>query len=764
MEGDLHGFAFFLTLLAGFAWPGLYLLSRRLRQPDDLDVAEADGRPPVLVVHTFERSGTPIWARLAPTPAFFRDLADELLVRALRRSLTPAGPVVFVERPAAPPSHGPMALMQEGHGSHVEALVTRARAAQLVVVVLDGSETMRHELGRVAEAIDLRRLVLAVAPRATQDFFEQWARFRSQLPGLPPLEPRTAAVRFAADGTPTLIGAVASTASARRGALAQPSMLLRESEVSPVPRPPSWSWLLTALPIAMAFVSTVITPVFQREHGVHLGSNDTTGFALLSIAIGVLLAISSRRVMRLVPGNELPLVILASSLWVLGAMVGETRGDDLWAIRSSAQNEGALAAWAAPHLWATAIVLAGASLMRASPGRRVSFGLFGFAVTIPFLSLVVSLDTAVQMGGLFMATLATGFALAVATIAASGDAGRQHAPLSIASAVCATLALAAWTTTVTDGVWRGALGISETEPAARMQDALAPVLTFQRLWVWMLLPMPLVSLVGLVFRGRATKAAVASSAALLFLAALPTVTVSLGARAEYPPHRAGVRSATRLRGRGPIPRPGLRARGRPRRRGLRPSRSGPRPGRRARSAPALERARARELRSMGTPSSRGRWGSAPRPRGGPRPRAHRGRARRERRRPRQRVPRGVVPGRRRPSDRSGARDPLGHSGPGADLLRGSSRAVRPPVHHRSPGSGRGGRLGGHAPHGAGGRERIAPFEALREVLDERRRLEPNRRDLTVITDGGPSAQAVATALSAAYQVGFDALMLDDHYL
>ena len=46
MEGDLHGFAFFLTLLAGFAWPGLYLLSRRLRQPDDLDVAEADGRPP----------------------------------------------------------------------------------------------------------------------------------------------------------------------------------------------------------------------------------------------------------------------------------------------------------------------------------------------------------------------------------------------------------------------------------------------------------------------------------------------------------------------------------------------------------------------------------------------------------------------------------------------------------------------------------------------------------------------------------------------
>ena len=35
--------------------------------------------------------------------------------------------------------------------------------------------------------------MITVAPRATQDFFEQWARFRSQLPGLPPLEPRTAA-------------------------------------------------------------------------------------------------------------------------------------------------------------------------------------------------------------------------------------------------------------------------------------------------------------------------------------------------------------------------------------------------------------------------------------------------------------------------------------------------------------------------------------------------------------------------------------------
>lgn len=766
MDGDLYGFAFFLTLLGGFAWPGFFLLSRRLRQPDDLDVAEADGRPPVLVVHAFERTATPIWRRLFPTPAFFRDLSDELLVRALRKGMAAAGPVVFVERPAAPPSHGPMALMHEGHQPHLDHLLLQAKAAQLVVVVLDGTETMRHELGHLAETVDLRRLVLVVNPRARDDFFEQWARFRLQLPGLPALDPRTAAVRFAADGTPTILGAVASSAPARRSALAQPAVMLRASEIAPVPAAPSWSWFLTGLLGVMGLVSAVITPVFQEEHGVRMSSSDTTAFAFITVFVGILLAISSRRVMRLVPGGELPLVILASGFWLFGAAYAATKSDDLWGVMGGAQQAAAFAAWSAPLLWAVAIVLAGASLMRASPGRRVSFGLFGFAVTVPFLSLVFSLDPTADIGGLVLATLATGFALALATIAASGDAGRAHAPLSIASAVCATLALAAWTTTVVFGEWRSALAVADYERNVRLGEHLAPLLAFDRLWFPLLLPLPLVSLVGLVFRGRATKTAVASSAALLFLALLPTATVSLDARAQsILAGRGALGEDAFLAVAGPSLVPGFELASVHGEGVYGPAdmvldRGGALSEHRRLSS-ELELA---SFGSMGTPELSRAVGD-------------RLRAREERDEVRIAVAPDVagvaLVTACRVAWAQGAQAVVVGEEDGVP----SGVRVRPQTYFEDPREPRihlfivvhpdraevadtAGNLRTVQSDARG----VPRFEELEGALRERLQLEPNRRDITVVTEGGPTAQAAATALSAAYQAGFDIIMLDDHPL
>jgi len=59
LDGGVPGYAFFSTCLFGFAWPGVFLASRRLRAPDDRDVAEADGRAPVLLIASLERVRTP---------------------------------------------------------------------------------------------------------------------------------------------------------------------------------------------------------------------------------------------------------------------------------------------------------------------------------------------------------------------------------------------------------------------------------------------------------------------------------------------------------------------------------------------------------------------------------------------------------------------------------------------------------------------------------------------------------------------------------
>ncbi len=772
VEGDLYGFAFFLTLLAGFAWPGLFLVSRRLRQPSDLDVAEADGRPPVLVVCSLERARAPLWQRLFPTPAFFRDVGDELLAGALRRSLGPAGPVVFVARPAPPPSHGPMALVGGARDEHLAALLARAPSAQLVAVVLDGSETMRHELGHLAMAVDVRRIVLVVPPSADRELFEQWARFREQLPGLPPLEPRTAAVRFGEGGVPTIVGAVAPDAGARRSALGQPHLILREAEMSPVPGPPVWSWILTGVPLGMAVVSTVLTPIFAEEHGVSGSSSDWFGAAVLSLLLGSLLAIASRRVMRLVPGSELPLVLLAAAPWLAAEAIGAIGAlPDLWRHAATLERAAIGAAISAPHLFGVSIVLAGSSLLRASPGRRASFGLFGAAITIPFLALTASLgDATVDVGGLILATLGTGAALALATIAATGDAGRRHAPLSIGSAASATLALAAWASVVGHGAWRQALRAADYANEVRLDEALAPLLEFDALWLAFLLPLPCVALVGLLFAGRSSKTAVASGATLLPLALLFGLVAGDHARAEAILAERGVLGGESfLAGAGTGLVPGFALASIHYGEVVRGSadvvldRGG---------ALAAGERRSSEMElasfgSMGTPALARVVGERLRAREA-----------------RDTVVIAVAP------------DANGAALLSACRVAWAQGATFAQLAGQSPGGGTTGvlvrqhfvaydardgapiqlylvvRPGEVTLESSAGERMILPRDpdgrlgvgTAQAVLMERRRVEPNRNDLTVLVEGGPSAQDVLTALSAAYYTGYAELSLDDHRL
>ena len=192
LDGDLPAYGFLFTFLVGFAWPGCYLLSRRLREPSDLDVVEADGRAPVLVLHPHRAAS--MWQRLLPSPALFGDVSEALLFRALRRSFEPVGPLLRVERAAPPRTHGPMG--QPEGPEREAALLREARRAALVVIIVDGTEANRREIEIIGGAIDIRRIVLVQPPSTDGAFQERWGGLRERLPGLPEMQSTTVAVRF----------------------------------------------------------------------------------------------------------------------------------------------------------------------------------------------------------------------------------------------------------------------------------------------------------------------------------------------------------------------------------------------------------------------------------------------------------------------------------------------------------------------------------------------------------------------------------------
>lgn len=534
VDGHAPAVSFFGTLLIGFAWPGAYLAARRLREPDERDVAEADGRAPVLILHAFERSRGAWWQRMLAPPRMVRDFADARLERALHKSLTAAGPILTLARPVPPPTSGPVALTEED-GTWEPALEARLVGARLVAIVLDGTPENRREIDIVASHVDPRRIVLIAPPNIDAGFLTRWAAIRVELPGLPEIDHRIAAVRFDANRLPTPVTATYSSYGARLAALSEPSLMLRGSEIQPRPDPPSVSWVLSALPIGVALFGSIATPLLLDAVGNGVNSGETATFTAGSLGCAVALAIMSRRAMRLVPGNELPMVLVAALPWLLPELFAWSQSASRFRVADNLQDASMGAAYAAPLLLATSIVLSGASLIRTSPGRRPSYALFGMASIIPFATLATTLGGG-DVGILVALSVLSGIAIAIATVAASGDAGRRHAPLSIGAGAAAALALAGWGAMTTHAQWAGAAWLAnhgDSYTVVQFAESLGPLEEFDRVWAWFILAIPVVvALVAVLFHGRANRSAPSNALTLLPLALLLALATSGHGRAH----------------------------------------------------------------------------------------------------------------------------------------------------------------------------------------------------------------------------------------
>ncbi len=548
--------------VACLALPGLWLLSRRLRDPSREEVAEADGRRPVLVLHAFARSRLPLWRRLFfPTPGLLADVRDHRLEGALDRALSDAGPVLHLARPAAAASQGPVAVVTAERDAWRAALDERLAGARLVAIVIDATEENAHELDRASALVGPSRIVLVPPPEVTPELIARWEGLRARLPGLPPLDPSVAAMRFDAQVRPTLLGSGAPTFGARRAALTS-AHVLRDHERSPAPRPPLWSWLFTAAPLLAAVVGGVAVAPLMQEAGARVRNGDARGFGLVMGVCAVLMAFASRRAMRLVPGGVLPIVLLAVAPWLTAELVGGLnvafRSAEL---ASALRSSSAGAAYAIPLLCAAAVVLAGSSLIRKSPGRSLAYGAFGLAPLIPFAALYPSANgdrDALLVGLIFLAPIAVS-AILVA-VAASGDAGRRHAPLPIGAAACVGLAAAAFGVALAHDAWRDRiLQIDDPGGLAASGDALE---TVSGTWPWFALAVPgTVALLAMLFHGRASRPATTGSLSLVVMGTLIALAVTADGSAA-----AWVSGARALRGdgallaaAGPAVEPGFRA-------------------------------------------------------------------------------------------------------------------------------------------------------------------------------------------------------------
>jgi len=522
LAGDVPLGAALLTGLLALAWPGLALAASRLRSPDPLEIAEADGRRPVVLVHAFARSERPWYARLlVVSPGFWRDLGDHLLERALVRSLSHAGPVIPVARPRPGPASGPV---RPSPMAGWEARLRRhLRRARLLAVVLDGRESDVRALAVGEAVVGRERVLLAPPARLDGAFQRRWDALREAAPGLPAIGARSVAFRYPADGPALALSASAPGLLARLRLLRQPSLLLRDGEATPAPRPPSYAPFLGLLAPAVGFVAAIAVPeMLSAIHGLHVG-RDAAALGLLTVALGIAIGVSSLRVWRLVPGSELPLIALASAPW-WGAELMRLDGASL----SRRLKAGAVgAAYAAPLLFAVAVLLAAAALIRRAPHRRRAHAIFGLAAVVPFATLGNTLDDAHAEAALLgMAMLAAAFVLPLVFWAASGDAGRKHAPLPIGAAVAAGLALAAAGTTASHVTWRHLVSRAgdDVGQAIRLAGRAEALAVWADAWPWFVLAIPLAATtLAVSFRGRATPVSVgglASLAPLLLLFAL----------------------------------------------------------------------------------------------------------------------------------------------------------------------------------------------------------------------------------------------------
>jgi hypothetical protein len=536
MEGRLGWGAALLALAAVLLVPRLILSARRFREPLPEDLAEADERRPVILVHGFAHVRVPLYARLfAFQPGLWRELADLRQMAAIQRGLGDAGPIVPVARPAPPPAHGPMASQRRdaGFGDAIEA---RLRSARMAVIVVDGAESNLVEIERAARTVGLKKTVLVAPSKVDDAFLARWEALRARTPDLPTIDPRVAAVRWADDGTVGALCASTPGLAPRLTLLRHSSLMLRKGEARVGPKAPSVAKLLLAVPVLAGVFGAVVT-AFGAEWWGH---RDTGVWVTLSLVLGVVLAVMGRRAIRLVPANALPMVATASLPWWLPELATRlSRSDDpdlSYQIRRSLDVCAVGAMCAASLLAGTAVLLAGASLMRRMPGRRPAYAIFGVAPLIPLAAILVGLpdygdDQKILLLG---SLLVSAVVLGLCAIAASGDAGRAHAPLPLGAASAAVMGLGAVGYALSHGR-RTFVYLADQPSLPAFEDTARALDSWSASAPWFLLAVPFaMGLIAMQFRGRVSRVSIGNVAALLPLVlVLPLATANEAPAREH---------------------------------------------------------------------------------------------------------------------------------------------------------------------------------------------------------------------------------------
>lgn len=522
LEEARGGWALWIALALALLWPRMLLSARRLREPPPEEIAEADGRRPVVLLHRFTRAASPLLSRtLLVQPGLWRDLRDARLERAIEKSLSPVGPVLALSRPAPPPAHGPVLL--EDDAEWRRSLDRHLRRAALAVIVLDGSEANAVEIERAAALLGLGRTIL-VLPRELSA--EKYARLRERFPLLPELDRRARAIRFGHEDRPFYAS----------------SLVVHPSEVTPQPRPPHATWLLAALAVFAGLFSAIATPLMLDDEV--RGSNDVfVAGSLAVLVLAVMLAALSRRAVRLVPANEAVIVTVAAFPWLfmeVGSWIASMGGSN---VARDLEGTAVGAAYAAPLLAAAAVILAVGALVRHASGRRRVFATFGAAAMLPFWPLALTLEDAGADATMITSGMLLGaLTLGLAAWSASGEPGRAHAPLPIGAAVAGALSVAALAVALSHLEWAELLRSPDPYVQERRSPELVPALTLLRSALpWFAMAGPaVVVLVAMQFARRASRVGVASMAAFLPFVLLCTLASAADRRAEARAGTGGV--------------------------------------------------------------------------------------------------------------------------------------------------------------------------------------------------------------------------------
>lgn len=501
-----------IALLLGLAWPRVLLSSARLRDPVPEEIVEADGRAPVLVLHRFARTEPLITRLLFGQPTLFRELRDAWDERTIARRYALVGPIEPLTRPSPPPPFGPVRPAIDV--TWATALERALRRCRLAVIVLDGSEANVHELERARVVLGLDRVVLVMPPRLAD---ADYARLQARLSWLPTSPDPF--VRFDHEG--------------RAFGFAEP--YVHDAERTPMPVAPSSARLVALLPLPVAFLAAFAVPAALEDGPLALYGDDGAGWGVLTVVLGGVLAWLGHRAARLVPSNEAVMVLVAALPWLLPGLVLllESHPSDVQDVRRLLEQSALGAAYAAPLLWATAVVLAVTSLARRTEDRRPAFALFGASVVLPLAPVAQTFFDVGQATTHLTFGLALGaLALGLATWAASGEPKRAHAPLPIGAAVAASACVAASLVIVEHGASYELLA-RVSQGGDVPDDVLAALAASQRIVPWLMLLAPsLVVLIGVQFRGRGSRVAIGSLAAFVPLAVLAVVASSAGARAR----------------------------------------------------------------------------------------------------------------------------------------------------------------------------------------------------------------------------------------